>query len=84
MDEGASAGGGAVPPLNDGLRVRTFPDKIIVDLSDDPFAVDYVLLDEEGATFTASAEKVRLTWVELRQLMSLVAVAEKQFRPRNK
>jgi hypothetical protein len=62
------------------LRIRTFPDRVIVDLDEDPFATDYVVLDETGATFTLSSQKVHLSWVAMRQFGSVVALAEKTFR----
>ena len=66
----------------DVLRVRTFDDRVIIDLVEDPFATDYVVLDETGATFTQSAQRVHLSWVALRQLISIVSYAEKTFRDR--
>jgi hypothetical protein len=64
----------------DTLRIKTFEDRVIVDLAEDPFSTDYVVLDERGMTITLAAQRVRLSWVSVRQLVSVISLAEKTFR----
>lgn len=70
---------GEGPVEGDPLRVRTWPERVIVELVENPFGTDYITLDERGAMITLSAERVALNWVELRQLMAVVAVADRTF-----
>lgn len=81
MGKEAPEGGG---PQLDPLRVRTFPDRIIVDLTEDPFDTDYVAFDEDGAYITLSAQRVRLGWPELLHLAALIGFADQVFEQRRR